>query len=301
MFLPPIETTFFTGHDSIEQGIFSDYQAGRLPHAMLFHGASGVGKETFAYRLSRFILSEQSKDMAVDLSVLPEDPIVHQIVENNCLTFYNIGPDPEKKTPIIDVAQIRNLKQKLYKTVEKNQARVILIHPADAMNTAAANALLKVLEEPPKNTYFILVAGALDALLPTIRSRCRLVRFSGLSVSAMKKICVHSKEGATEALIQKANGSMGNLQTYLAEKDLLSDLEKVIKKPEEMGGFLKKYADSSSMKTVFDLLAQRFQTSQKWENLNALEQIWKDYDSFDLDRQTTLVLMLSVIGEGDLS
>lgn len=294
MFVAPIKNTFFIGHNKIENELFNDFQKNKLPHSMIFYGKNGIGKETFAYRFSRFILSNNNNSQLTDFSVKKEDSIINQIVENNCLNFYKIEPNPEKKTQIIDVEQIRFLKQKLQKTIEENEYRIVLINPANYMNRNASNALLKILEEPPKNTFFILIMETIDSILPTIRSRCRLIRFSKLSDKEIKEISLNFNENITNDLIEKSNGSLGRLQEILEKKDLISALENVLKKPQEMNAFLRKYSDIESIKIVFNELNNSFQKQEKWKNLKELDSIWKDYNLHELDRQTTLVLMLDI-------
>jgi DNA polymerase III subunit delta' len=158
-------------------------QKARLPHAMLLHGRAGTGKLDFAKLFSK--------------SLLCESPVEQQAcgVCAKCLWFDEgghpdfklIGPEDgetsdeaskkkvTKKTQI-SVDQIRQLIQMLsLSNHDTTGLRVVLIHPAETLNTASANALLKVLEEPPQNTIFILVTHLIRRLLPTIVSRCQAI------------------------------------------------------------------------------------------------------------------------------
>lgn len=283
----PINHSFFVGHENIEDLILREWQTGRLPHAMIFYGQSGIGKETFAYRLARFLLSNPSQSV-LDLTVC--DTIIKQIAENNCFNLFKLEPNPEKKTQIIDVDQVRAVKASLYKTIEKNENRVVFIHPADTLNTNAANALLKMLEEPPERTYFILVTNVLESLLPTVISRCRLVRFSQLSESNLKKIASFFNKNPPLDLIQKASGSAGKLFKLLTHSSLIETLRQSKSNPSDLDGFLKN-TDDETMRLVYDVLSDLANEKQDKTILQKIESIWSDYQNYDLDKATTLLLL----------
>jgi DNA polymerase III subunit delta' len=169
----------FPWHKSTWQRLINQNE--RLPHALLLHGRAGIGKLDFANILSKYLLCEK--------------PIDHQPCHQcaKCLWFEEghhpdfklITPEdaevsddaPKKKTSKktqISVSQIRQLIQTLSLTNhDTNSLRIALIYPAETLNTASANALLKVLEEPPNNTVFVLVSHQVRRLLPTIISRCQ--------------------------------------------------------------------------------------------------------------------------------
>ncbi|EUJ10412.1 DNA polymerase III, delta prime subunit [Methylophilaceae bacterium 11] len=158
-------------------------QKDRLSHALLLHGRAGVGKLDFAQHLSQSLLCAMPKNgEACDVC-----PQCTWFKEGAHPDFKYITPEdidaaedaPKKKTgkkTQISVDQIRQLIQMLSLTNHGvSSLRVVLIHPAEALNTASANALLKVLEEPPNNTIFILVTHQIHRLLPTILSRCQSI------------------------------------------------------------------------------------------------------------------------------
>ncbi|MDR3430084.1 MULTISPECIES: DNA polymerase III subunit delta' [Silvimonas] len=155
----------------------------RLPHALLLTGEPGIGKRRFAERLAAWYLCE-NKDRALapcgvcegcrwqaagnhpDFRILaPADPVDEELEDTKA----------KRKQPIIGVDEIRELADFVNLSAHRNGARVTLVYPAEAMNTAAANAFLKTLEEPPAGAQFILVAHQARRLLPTIRSRCRVL------------------------------------------------------------------------------------------------------------------------------
>jgi len=167
-------------------------------HALLLKGRKGVGKLVFARNLAKSLLCEQPSADAEACGSCPSCGWFEQgghpdfrLVEPEALTALadeataEAGSDAEpesvstkgKKKPSkqIGVEQIRALSDLVHMSSHRNGYKIILIHPAEAMNLAAANALLKNLEEPPPQTLFILVTHRPQDLLPTIRSRCRQI------------------------------------------------------------------------------------------------------------------------------
>lgn len=143
----------------------------RLGHGLLFHGAAGIGKNTFALEFAHWLMCEQPLT----------DSACGQCKSCN-LNNAHSNPDllmiePEEEGKAIKVDQIRDLIQKVSLTSHSQNYRVIIISPADALNINASNSLLKTLEEPPNNTILILVSDAPSKLMATIRSRTQMVRF----------------------------------------------------------------------------------------------------------------------------
>ena len=140
----------------------------RLPHAIIVNALEGVGAEHLAQALAYRILCSQVENG------------VHCGQCSGCLTlkagshpdFYQI--EPEEKSKVIKVDQIRSLCESVAKTSQQGGWKVAIISPAEAMHTAAANALLKSLEEPESNTLILLVSSRLSAIPMTIRSRCQI-------------------------------------------------------------------------------------------------------------------------------
>ena len=144
----------------------------RLAHAILMKGQKGLGKNTFAKQLAQslFCSSTDSEGFACGQC-------------EDCLLFLSGNhPDfilltPEEKSKSIKIAQVRGIVNFAHQTPQRNKSKVIIVTPAEVMNSAAANALLKTLEEPAKNTYIFLISESSARLLPTIRSRCYQLNF----------------------------------------------------------------------------------------------------------------------------
>ena len=156
----------------------------RLPHALLLRGREGIGKLAFAEAVARALLCEKpqaggracSQCAACAWMEQGSHPDFRRL-EPEILSEPRESEDgPEKKPSLeIRIEQVREIAGFIAMTTHRGGAKVVLIHPAEALNVSAANALLKSLEEPPPRTYFLLVAHRWHQLLPTIRSRCEQV------------------------------------------------------------------------------------------------------------------------------
>lgn len=163
-----------------------------LPHAMLLVGPPGVGKTAFSEQIAALLLCESiTTEMT---TACGKCQACRWLDGGNHPDFRRIAPDGDdetesgtsekasektkkKSSSIIRIDQIRELEAFVFVGSHRNGNRVVLITDAEAMNSAAANALLKILEEPPSSVYFILVSSRTKSLLPTIRSRCRVIPF----------------------------------------------------------------------------------------------------------------------------
>ncbi len=147
------------------------YKIGKLPSKIMFSGRKGIGKCTLAYHLINFILSE-NEDFSYNLekySINNENKSFKLIQNKIHSNFYLIDIIPEKKT--IDIFQIRSLISDLNKSSLNSKPRIVLIDNIEYLNINSVNAILKILEEPPKDTFFILINNN-KKVLPTIKSRC---------------------------------------------------------------------------------------------------------------------------------
>ena len=139
-------------------------QTGRLPHALLISGAHHIGKMQLARRWAWTLFCEQS-----EVAFCGQCKTCHLLKAGTHPDFLCVSPESGKD---IRIDTIREITAKLNQTSQQGSKKICLISPAEAMNENAANALLKILEEPPANTFFILVTHSQQRLLPTIISRC---------------------------------------------------------------------------------------------------------------------------------
>lgn len=162
--------------------------SGRFHHAHLFCGISGIGKKRAALQLARHLL----KSDKVEKNIHPD--------------LHFIAPEGLK----IKIETIRALKQKIYLYPLEAPAKVVIIDDAEAMTDAAANALLKILEEPPSDTYFFLIASRPLRLLPTIRSRCQRTDFPPLTTEQIQGELLARGVAGKEAALKsrRAGGSL---------------------------------------------------------------------------------------------
>jgi DNA polymerase-3 subunit delta' len=172
----PRERFDLIGHADIEAELLAAWQANRLPHAILLGGPQGIGKATLAYRLTRFVLAGGGKD-AKDLSLAKDDPISRQVAalsHPDMLVLRRVKEEDKKAiSQVIRVEDTRRITSFFGSTSAYGGWRVCIVDAVEDMNAASANAILKLLEEPPARSLFILVSHTPGRLLPTIRSRCR--------------------------------------------------------------------------------------------------------------------------------
>jgi DNA polymerase-3 subunit delta' len=156
----------------------------RLPHALLLRGAQGIGKLAFAEALAQALLCERpardgtacGKCAACGWMEQRSHPDFRRLEPEVLRESQEAGEGKDKKpSQEIRVEQVRAIADFVNITSHRGGAKIVLIHPAEALNVSAANALLKNLEEPPPRTYFLLVAHRWHQLLPTVKSRCQHV------------------------------------------------------------------------------------------------------------------------------
>jgi len=185
----PRETSALFGHDHAETTLLTAYGSGRIPHAWLIGGAQGIGKATLAYRAARFVLahpdpSATAVQQASTLAVDPDHPIARQVAvgsHGGLLTLERTVNDKGVMGTFISVNQARETLPFFGSTAAVEGWRVCIVDTVEELNANAANALLKVLEEPPSRSLFFLVSHAPARVLPTILSRCRKLLLRPLS------------------------------------------------------------------------------------------------------------------------
>lgn len=214
--MAPRENPHLFGHAAAEASFGAALAAGRLHHAWLITGAEGIGKATLAYRLARRLLTRSGE---------PNDPAnptfrrVAQATHADLLTVAREWDDKRKRqrTEIV-IEGARDVAGFLRLTSAEDGWRVVVVDGAEHLNRNAANAILKVLEEPPARAILLLSCAAPGRLLPTIRSRCRTLRLDPLDPAAMDQALALILPGEpTAELAALADGSPGRAAMLAGE------------------------------------------------------------------------------------
>lgn len=243
-FRHPRESEQLIGQDTASQVLFDAFMSNRLHHAWLLSGPKGIGKATLAYQMAKFVLTYPDASaagaMGADGLSLPADmPASRQIVAQGHPDLLVIRRPVDEKTKkartVIPVDEVRRTTGFFGKSSGAGGWRVCIVDSADEMNANSANALLKVLEEPPNRSLFLLISHQPGRLLPTIRSRCRQLTMPPLGSDAISEIFqAHGIAMAMEdinAIDVLAEGSAGRalsiadgggLELYRELSDLLA-------------------------------------------------------------------------------
>ncbi|WP_158931592.1 DNA polymerase III subunit delta' [Acidisphaera sp. S103] len=183
----PRANPLLLGHADAETTILDAIRAGRMHHAWLITGPEGVGKATLAYRFARRLLA--GRGAGDTLALDPADPVFRRVAAGSHADMKTIERELNEKTKRmktqIAVEDVRKINGFMSLTPAEGGWRVVVVDGAEEMNAASANALLKILEEPPPRAILLLVCSAPGRLLPTIRSRCRRLRLGPLDDAAM--------------------------------------------------------------------------------------------------------------------
>lgn len=217
----PRETRRLVGQDAALAAFSAAAASGRLHHGWLITGPRGTGKATLAWVLARWLLADAKSP---DLSVPEDHPVVRRLRAMSEPRLHLVRRSQDDKGRLrgeIVVDDIRRLLSFFHMSAAEGGRRVAIIDAADDMNTAAANAVLKMLEEPPTGAVLLLVAHQPARLLPTIRSRCRELRLMPLSpedmATALEPLDVPGDPAQLAAL---AGGSVGEALRLAGQQGL---------------------------------------------------------------------------------
>ena len=229
----PRQTATLFGQETAEAGFLSAWTSGRAHHAWLITGPRGVGKATLAWRMARFILAQPTEtegglfgdaSAPSSLDIAPDHMVSRRVaaLSHPGLALCRRAWDPktERLKRDITIDDIRGLRGFFSMSATDNGRRVVIVDTADEMNVSAANAVLKILEEPPERAFLLLISHRPMRLLPTIRSRCRVLACAPLATDALAA----AVDGAgfetgdiSEALTTLSGGSAGEAIRLLTE------------------------------------------------------------------------------------
>ncbi len=222
----PRDAQVLYGQALAQAAFLEAFNAGRLHHAWLISGLRGVGKATLAWRIAQFLLATpEASDGGLfgdapaqpdSLKISPDHRVVRRLMAGAEPGFSHVIRRINEKTgrlrDQIVAENVRDLNRFLHLSNTDGGRRVVLIDCADEMNVQAANALLKMLEEPPERTTFLLISHKPAQLLPTIRSRCRDLRLSPLGAEDMALALAQAEVDAgpdAHAVAELSGGSVG--------------------------------------------------------------------------------------------
>jgi len=240
----PRHATSLVGQHAAEAEFLQAVAANRLHHAWLLTGPRGVGKATLAWRMARFLLTQPPNDgspTTETLDIAPDHPISRRVAALSEPRLFLLRRAWDEKADrlktVITVDEVRRLKGFFSLSATDGGRRIVIVDAADEMNNSAANALLKVLEEPPEGAVLILVGHRPSALPATIRSRCRTLGLNALSPEDIAEVLsgngVETGTAPATALAELAGGSVGEairlinmdgIETYSAIARLFSTL-----------------------------------------------------------------------------
>lgn len=220
------------GQDAAQGEFLNAWTGGRRHHAWLLTGPKGIGKATLAWRIAKFLrANEQAEDAGsmfgadAPATSLEADPdtqsvrLVESLADPGLALIRRPWDDKTKRLRAeIPVDEVRRLNRFFGLSATDGGTRIAIVDAADELNRNAANALLKMLEEPPANTVLLLIAHRPSRLLPTIRSRCRTLRCAPLSpddLAAALDAAGQASDVQTDALAELAQGSVGAAIAHL--------------------------------------------------------------------------------------
>ncbi|MFT4075698.1 MAG: DNA polymerase III subunit delta' [Asticcacaulis sp.] len=224
----PRESFAFENGETADQAFASAYEKNRLHHAWLLCGPQGLGKASFAFRCARFLMGRDRDSRQGVLGMSPDDADVRLITASShpdlLVLEREMGDGKLKKN--ISVDAVREIGEFFSKAPSRSPYRVCIIDAVDDLNINSANALLKILEEPPEKGIIFLISHSPGRLLATIRSRCRRLTFtpwSDAAVEAFLRKRVESDEETIGRLVHLAHGAPGRGLTLLEEGTLEMD------------------------------------------------------------------------------
>ena len=323
----PRDAATLYGHAEAEQTLLNAYRSGQIAHAWLIGGPPGVGKATLAYRMARFVLAHPDPDSsavqtATSLSVPADHPTSRRISNDAhpdlLILRRTINEKTGKLYQDIIVDEIRRAVPFFGSTAGEGGWRVAIVDCVEELNRSGENSLLKILEEPPPRSLLLLVSNAPGRVLPTIRSRCRMLSLRPLSGRDTAQAVAATTGRAAEEpdvieAIAAANGSVGRAlelldSDTLALRKKVTDLLGQLPSPDPQAmhalGDALGVSDPAPLETFVDLVndwmslrleslddrGRLAQVAETWERVNGAA---RDVAEYNLERKP---LVFNVFG-----
>jgi DNA polymerase III subunit delta' len=329
---PPRETTALFGHADAERTLLAAYRGGRMPHAWLIGGPPGVGKATLAYRVARFVLAHpdaaaQDVQAAQTLALDSTHPVARRIAAQahpDILTLERTAGPTGTIRSVITVDDVRRTVGFFGSTAGAGGWRICIVDSADDLQSPqGANALLKVLEEPPSRALFLLVSHAPGRLLATIRSRCRRLTLRALEGADVAQAAAQALErdpgdrevlkaaAAAQGSVARATTLLGGAALVIRDRmiELLGGLPQIDPQAlHALGDTLGRSDDTAFdtfVETIQDWLSAQLHVSgapagrlarvaEVWEKLDRAA---RDVEVFNLDRKPMVFAVFGLLAE----
>ena len=338
----PKDNAYLVGCEEAEKMFLDAWKNNSLHQSWLISGIKGIGKTTFAYKIARFLLSDEKekKEDLSSLDILPDSNTFRQISKGSHPEFKliergylkterqkiikaikdgNYMSDDEladlKKSSVISVEDVRTINEFLSKKSAEGKWRVVIVDSVDEMNPSSANAILKILEEPPHKALILLISHNPGGLLPTIKSRCAKLHLKPLSENQVASLLRRYRSDLNEDMIKKivsiSGGSIGKAISY-ADGNALEFYEKIYSlatagknfKTSEMLDFCDEVVSDEENYKLFKELVLKF-LSEQARSLNKIEdtadmyeraiKTFKETESLNLDkRQAVMTIMVAI-------